>query len=172
MKPHPFLLVFLFLLLLQKGNLDGPDKLQLQQEGTRGQNRPCAPAFPGWGLSSAAPQLGARSPGPPLIPPPVRRSPDGPSPPHRSLPCHSPETLRPTSRAGVPGLPVRDTHLGARSWSRGLPGSSQLGRPPSSAAPGVPGRQYPEEKGLTWKKRLGRPSEGLPCRESLKLLSS
>lgn len=90
------------------------------------------------------------------------------APPPRVPPCCTAACpARPTSRVGVPRLPARDTHLGARSSSCGRPGSSQLERPPSSAAPGVPGRPYPKEKGLTLKTRLGRPSKGLPCRAPL-----
>ncbi|XP_064132544.1 uncharacterized protein LOC135228638 [Loxodonta africana] len=61
--------------------------------------------------------------------------------------------------------PVRDTHLGARSSSRGQPGFSQLGRPLSLAAPGVPGRPSLEENGVTFEKKiLGRGSQGLRSR--------
>lgn len=123
----------------------------------------------GWkslGGQSSPPQNCSRfadgpSPPPAPHPLPARRSPRPPLPaaPQPALPTTPGSPRSEDPQAALSGR-VRATHLGARSSSCGQPGSSQLERPPSLAAPGVPGRPCPKGDGLTFKKRQGPCSEG------------
>lgn len=167
-KPHPFLLVFLF--FCRRGTWTA-QKSGGWSKVTPRPELPSPRAFPGSQGNPASYLPASRLRGP-LIPGPSAAAPTAPS---RGAPQPALRTLLPSSppafptcapSAGrvhpqVPRLPrsAARTHLGARSSSCGQPGSSQLGRPPSLAAPGGPGRPRPKGDGLTFERQAGR-SEG------------
>lgn len=164
LPPPPF-----FFCLLKKRNLDGPGKWRLRQKVTLRVPRFAAGPF-GCSCGHPSPRVGPR------IPPPVRRSLDGPFPLRPSLRGSPPwvpsAARRPDRQAEVEGRCPLTPGSGALTWAPApLPAGSP--DPRSSSAP--PARQPPEsrgarelgENGLTFKRRLGMRSEGLRCRASL-----